>query len=693
MSGAPEGAGAASGSSTRRPIPWARVTLQALAVVSVALVFILLLDMVAVSDRAGRSVLGGLSGLIHLLTGTGALIQDTIGRQLPTLRWLLLVAAAAGVFSLVRYRRGRSKRELPVLLGILLLVLSATFLLSSPLFALFFGVAGASGLLLIPARESDGSPWSVVWLAVPFGLGMLLRFYALEAMPEGYAEHAVVHHVSLSLPYKDALFSLLQAGKLREAAGTAWGWIVREHFGLMSLLAAIGFKTVGVSLTISRALSATTGTLAVLCAYFCGKNLFDRRVGLVFSFLLAICPWHIVGSRYGDLEHVLSPFQFLLAVALYAAAFRRGRTLDWILAGGALGLSWFVYASNQILPAIVGLHLLLMLVFRRGFFRSSWWKVLLFSAVFASLSFSTLAMIARDGILKPNTRTGYQEQEVIPAGQFERNVQMTRETVSQLFVKVTDPWFAKPGGGLSLTEATLLLPGILLCLAGLFVPELRWPSALVLIGLPLSLLPGILGPDPTFRRVFLTATLASLLAAVVLLRAADALRALGIPPAVVKGAGAALAVVLALVNAHVYFNVASYAEEDTNRYYTAMAGEVRKVLGKEFVYVYMPSALPPDDHHRYIRLAAYERLAELWAKGSRAEDLYAVVAGRALLDSLKDPRRISGRFRILAEAGLVKNYDDGINLREAIRNGFPGAREEELLDSRRDPLVRTWRLP
>lgn len=694
MSGAPTGASAVSRFRTDRPpLPRVRLALQALAAAAVAILLLLLVSGVAASDRAGASTLGALSGLLRSLTGAGVLVQNTFSRHLTMLRVALLVAAVVGAFSLARDRRERLKSELPVLLGILVLALSATFLLSSPRSAFLLGVAGGAGLLLVPARVRDGPPWSAVWLSVPLALGILLRFYALEATPHAYSEHAVVHHVSLSLPYKDALFLLLRAGNLGEAVGTAWGWIVAEHFGLMSLLAAIGFKTVGVSLTISRSFSAAAGTLAVLCAYFAGKNLFDRRVGLAFAFLLAICPWHIASSRYGDLEHVLATLQFLLAIALYAAAIRRGRTLDWILAGGALGLSWFVYASNQILPVIVGLHLLLMLVFRRGFFRSAWWKVLLFSAVFAALSYSTLATIAQDGILKPNLRTGYRGGQAIPFENFDRNTQMTRETLRELFMEVDDAWFIKPGGGLSLTEEALFVPGILLCLAGLFVRELRWPSALLLAGLPLSLLPGILGPDPAFRRVFPTAILALLLAAVVLIRAGDGLLALGVSPAVGKAVGATLAVVLALLNAHIYFDVVHVDTEDSCRYYTTMAREVRKVLGTEFVYVYVPSAVPPDDHHGYIRLEAYEKLESLSAKGRSQEGLYEVVAGRKLLDVLRSPRRVSGKCRILAEAGLVQNQDDGLDLREAIHNAFPGAREEEVLDDRHAPVVRAWLLP
>ena len=654
---------------------------------------ILLLEVVAASDRAGVTTLEGFSPFVRFLTGAGSALEDVLLRHLALLRWVLAATAALGAFLLAWKRRGGLKRDLPILFGVHLLALSATFLGASPLAAVLLGAAGGAGLVFVPAREHDGPPWSALWLALPLGLAILLRFYALDATPEGYSEHAVVHHVDLSLEHEDVLFALLGAGRIQEAVQTAWKWIVEEQFGLMSLLAAIGFKAVGVSLTISRSFSAVAGTLAVLCAYFCGKGLFDRRVGLAFSFLLAICPWHLAASRYGDLEHVLATLQFLLAIALYAAAIRRGRTVDWLLAGAAVGVSWFVYASNQVLPAIVGIHLLLMFGFRRGFFRRSWWKVLLFSAVVAGLGSPVLATIARDRALKPNIRTGYLSGKPIPLGDLERNGTMARTTLRELFQDVDDPWFVKPDGGLSATEKALFVPGILLCVAGLFVREARWASAFVLCALPLSLLPGILGPDPSFRRVYLTAILALLIAAVVLVRAFDGLRRLVASPGLPAATAATLAVVLALTNAHVYFDVAQVFAEDSCRYYTALARAFRARLGTEFLYVYTPSAYTLEDTHRYIRLEAYETLDRLSKEGRGAADLYEIVVGRRVLDVLAAPRRTSGGVRILAEAALVNDHSGGFDLKEAIRTAYPGAREEEILGPDRAPLVRMWWLP
>jgi 4-amino-4-deoxy-L-arabinose transferase-like glycosyltransferase len=79
-------------------------------------------------------------------------------------------------------------------------------------------------------------------------------------------------------------------------------------------VAAVGFELFGVTLTVTRLVSAALGVLTILVAYRLGRALDGVRLGLVFSLLLAISPWHVTISRYGTQEHVLPPLQFLLSL-------------------------------------------------------------------------------------------------------------------------------------------------------------------------------------------------------------------------------------------------------------------------------------------------------------------------------------------------------------------------------------------
>ena len=191
--------------------------------------------------------------------------------------------------------------------------------------------------------EQEPSAWLFL---IPLGIGAILRFYALDQVPNGYAEHSVYHHVNFSLPYLEALSSSLQTMQAQPFLGIASNALVHEQWGFISLVAAIGFKLFGVSLTVTRLVSAALGTLTIYVAYRLGRALDGIQLGLVFSFLLAVSPWHITISRYGDQEHAISPLQFLLSLLFVALAVKGGKVSDVLLAGVFTSVTWYIYASR-----------------------------------------------------------------------------------------------------------------------------------------------------------------------------------------------------------------------------------------------------------------------------------------------------------------------------------------------------------
>ena len=267
-------------------------------------------------------------------------------------------------------------------------------------------------------------------------------------MPNGYAEHSVYHHVNFSLPYLEALSSSLQTMQAQPFLGIASNALVHEQWGFISLVAAIGFKLFGVSLTVTRLVSAALGTLTIYVAYRLGRALDGIRLGLVFSFLLAVSPWHITISRYGDQEHVISPLQFLLSLLFVILAVKGGKVSDMLLAGVFTSVTWYIYASNLVVPVIVGLFLLCRWVLLgraapRVALRN-WWKILLGLGCFALLSYPAIAQLAPQGILQANMRTGYTGSGSIFAD-LPKHLQMIGLEADQLFRHANDPWFTTPG--------------------------------------------------------------------------------------------------------------------------------------------------------------------------------------------------------------------------------------------------------
>lgn len=65
-----------------------------------------------------------------------------------------------------------------------------------------------------------------------------------------------------------------------------------------------------------RIYSVITGTLLVLLVYFLGKNLYNKKCGIVAALLLAVCPLHVIYSRFTFLD--IPQSLFLIGAILLA---------------------------------------------------------------------------------------------------------------------------------------------------------------------------------------------------------------------------------------------------------------------------------------------------------------------------------------------------------------------------------------
>jgi Dolichyl-phosphate-mannose-protein mannosyltransferase len=94
----------------------------------------------------------------------------------------------------------------------------------------------------------------------------------------------------------------------------------------------------GTAFTIARVLAAVLGAAAVGFLAWAGRRLFDVRVGLVAGALLAVAflPVHYAHLAVNDVP-ALAPL--CLSLVGIAGVYRRGRLLDYALAGAALGVA------------------------------------------------------------------------------------------------------------------------------------------------------------------------------------------------------------------------------------------------------------------------------------------------------------------------------------------------------------------
>lgn len=184
-------------------------------------------------------------------------------------------------------------------------------------------------------------------------LGGILRLYALGSMPGGM-------HQDESFVAWNA-FALLHEG-IDSANHTFpvymadWGdghsalyvWL------LMPLLALNGGH---VNAFISRLPQALVSILTLWTVYCLVKRMFGKSAGLWSLFVLAICPWHIMMSRWG-LDANLAPAFLIFGLYFFIRGLEQEKYL--LLSGLFYGLSLYCYA---VIWPIVPIMLFLQIIY------------------------------------------------------------------------------------------------------------------------------------------------------------------------------------------------------------------------------------------------------------------------------------------------------------------------------------------
>lgn len=136
-------------------------------------------------------------------------------------------------------------------------------------------------------------------------------------------------------------------------------------------LIAFFFHYVDVSTQSIRLVSVVMGVGMVGAAYLVGRELMGRLWGLAFAFLMAVARWGVNFSRIG-MYNISTPLFELLTIGFLLRAFRRGRYLDYVLAGLALGFGLCFYVAFQLFVVMVLLFGVLASLLQRGFLRRTW---------------------------------------------------------------------------------------------------------------------------------------------------------------------------------------------------------------------------------------------------------------------------------------------------------------------------------
>ncbi len=183
-------------------------------------------------------------------------------------------------------------------------------------------------------------------------LGATLRLYALGSMPGGmHQDESFVAWNAFALLHE----GMDSAGHVMPIYMADWGdghsamyvWL------LIPLLALNGGAATPF---LSRLPQAIISILTLWAVYCVMKRMFGRKMGLISLFALAICPWHIMMSRWG-LDANLVPGFLMFGFYFFIRGLEKEKYL--LLSGLFYGLTLYCYAVIwPIVPTILLLQII-----------------------------------------------------------------------------------------------------------------------------------------------------------------------------------------------------------------------------------------------------------------------------------------------------------------------------------------------
>ena len=183
-----------------------------------------------------------------------------------------------------------------------------------------------------------------------FALGLGIRLWRFGQVPEGINQDEAFAGYEAFCLLTDGMDT---AGYRFPVYLTAWGSGMNalETYLMLPFVALFGLKTWAIRLP-----QLLVGALSLPACYGAVRRMRDARQACVTMLLLAICPWHVLLSRWG-LESNLAPGFLLFGLYFFLRGLEDSRFF-W-LSGLFYGLSLYAYATVwPFVPLMLALSLL-----------------------------------------------------------------------------------------------------------------------------------------------------------------------------------------------------------------------------------------------------------------------------------------------------------------------------------------------
>ncbi len=125
---------------------------------------------------------------------------------------------------------------------------------------------------------------------------------------------------------------------------------------LLIYLNVISTRLFGTGIVNLRLIPAVLGIATVWLFYHIlriafSDSTFKNELSLLGAFFLAVCPWHVILSRW-SLDCNIMPFNLLFAVYFFLLAARSGRTYQYCISAGAFAVCMYSYGAATIVVPV-----------------------------------------------------------------------------------------------------------------------------------------------------------------------------------------------------------------------------------------------------------------------------------------------------------------------------------------------------
>lgn len=198
-----------------------------------------------------------------------------------------------------------------------------------------------------------------VFLFFIFMIGSFVRLFVIGRFPNALnVDEASSGYDAFSL----MKWGVDRAGNSYPVYLYAWGsgQSVLYSYLMIPVIAVTGLTEYGIRLPM-----AITGAISLYVFYYLIKNIFDnKKYGIIATAFFAICPWHIMKSRWG-MECNIFPDLILLASLLLVLGLKKEKTGLQVLAFVVLAISSYSYGTSYLFLPVFVLGTLGYLIYKK----------------------------------------------------------------------------------------------------------------------------------------------------------------------------------------------------------------------------------------------------------------------------------------------------------------------------------------